>query len=200
MVQQIIERVRRAQRLDQIVLAIPSRDLDAFLPFSELVSLSAFPDEDDLVGRYCEAASDYDADIIVRIPCDNPCVQPEYIDDAVNQYLTGNYIFNTNTQEWTHGEHVDGLGCEVFSVSRLKLLDRLTQGTHSEEQGYREHPHRWFYEHLGIWKPDATIRLDVNTQADYDFIADIYNALYPTNPHFTITDILAYLDTKKVRA
>jgi spore coat polysaccharide biosynthesis protein SpsF (cytidylyltransferase family) len=64
----------------------------------------------------------------------------------------------------------------------------------------REHPHRYF-EQCGLLQlPTADLRLDVNTQADYEFIQDIYDHLYPTNPHFTTTDILAYLDRKKVSA
>jgi spore coat polysaccharide biosynthesis protein SpsF (cytidylyltransferase family) len=186
MVLNIVERVSRAKRVDKVIVAAPQRDVGDFL--CQGFSVVFYDgDENDLIGRYLDAATYENADIIVRVPCDNPCVDPEYIDRAIQQYMTGNHIFYTNTQEWTghhYAPHVDGIGCEVFSMSRLKLLDHLTRG--NAEQ--REHPHRWFYSHMNLWKPDATLFLDVNTKEDFDFITSIYDHF--GNNSFTTQEVL----------
>lgn len=198
LVDQVYFRTARATCLHRTIVAMPKQDYNAVrlsrIPFNDFFLYDG--DENDLVGRYLAAATRYQADLIVRVPCDNPCIDPEYIDAAIKQYLTGNYIFYTNTQEWTCGEHIDGIGCEVFSMSRLKLLDILTQGEYAHTQGYREHPHRWFYDHLNVWKPDPTIRLDVNTQADYEFIKTIYDHF--GHNRFTTEDVVQLLASTRV--
>jgi spore coat polysaccharide biosynthesis protein SpsF len=195
LVQRVLERVARSKRLDTVVLAIPSRDFDAFAPLATLTRAWLYPylgDDADLVGRYLSAATVFDADLIVRIPCDNPCIEPQFIDQAIDTYLKSNTVFHSTTTVNINGQWIDGLGAEVFSLSRLKILDLVTKG----QPAYREHPHRYFQYVL----PAPDLSLDVDTQEDYDFIADIYDHCYPQNEQFTIHDILAYLETKKVLA
>ncbi len=203
LVQHVIERVQRATRLDAVVLAFPSKDIDAFIPFSSQVHLyGSALDEADLVGRYLSAAAAYDADLIVRIPCDNPCVQPEMIDAAVARYLAVPSIF-VSTQWWHVQERVyaDGVGAEVFSLSRLKWLDHATQNSPQ----YREHPHLLFqdqhlidayeqYQRYG--NVSDTLHLDVNTQQEYECIEDIYNHF--GHNRFTLDEIVSYLTTQEV--
>ena len=213
MVQHVIERVRRATKLDFVVLAYPLHDNPAFKPIlNSFVDTPGVPlgswagqgDENDLIQRYLGAATAYGADIIVRIPCDNACVQAEMIDAAVASYLARPQIY-VSTMYWHPHDRVyaDGLGAEVFSMSRLKWLDKATEG----QASYREHPHLFFQDQHVIdgWEQyqrhanhRETIRLDVNTHADYEFIKDIYDHF--GHNRFTASDILAYLEGKKVTA
>lgn len=198
LVQRVLERVTRAKMIDDIVLAVPSKDAATFAPIANrLAWLYGYAlDENDLVGRYLAAAQAHEADIIVRIPCDNPCIEPSVIDEAIAAYLADPFVYYSNTTAHVGEQAIDGLGAEVVSMSRLHWLDQRTRG----QAEWREHPHRYF-EHCGLLQlPKADLRLDVNEMKDYLFIKDIYDALYPTNPSFTIHDILAYLDTKKALA
>lgn len=206
MLQNIVERVRRCRLLDYVVVAYPLRDNEAFkFLFTDFkgtdgVSLGAYAsqdDEDDLIARYLSASRAYSPDLIVRIPCDNPCVDPDYIDRCIEKYMAWPTVFESNAGWAEVGDSiVDGVGCEVFSVSRLKWLDEQTVG----RPRYREHPHLLFHEHAGKSATHAemrkTIRLDVNTQADYDFIKDIFDHF--GHNHFTTQDVLSYLSTKEV--
>jgi spore coat polysaccharide biosynthesis protein SpsF (cytidylyltransferase family) len=206
MVQNIIERVQRATKLDAVVLALPSGE--EFLPVIKATGVKPYAavhtPENDLVTRYLHAAEFYAADIIVRVCCDNPCIEPEYIDEAVEAYFNEPYTFYSNTTVYipngVNGRplHVDGLGCEVFSMSRLRWLDRKTRD--NEEQ--REHPHKYFVTHAPEWPEDpdhgisissavADIRLDVNTKDDYKFIKSIYDHF--GHNRFHISEILDYL-------
>lgn len=208
LVQRVVERAQRATSIHEVVVAFPIKDYESFKCLhSTGCSLYASPGaENDLVGRYLSAADAYSADIIVRIPCDNPCVQPGIIDAAVERYLHTPSLYVSTMYHHLHDRvYADGLGAEVLSMSRLKWLDQKTVG----QANYREHPHLLFQDwHLiDGWEQyqryanhSETILLDVNTMDDYEFIRDIYEALYPANPLFTIDDILAYLARKKVTA
>lgn len=215
MLQHIVERVQRATKLDDVCVATPHTDADLkmveqlqpHLPLkTEWFSCSnpeTDPQGNDLVGRYLEAAEHCGADIIVRVCADNPCIQPKFIDQAIDSYMARPQLFvSTTVVEYKPGLFIDGLGAEVFSLSRLKWLDRATQG----QPFYREHPHKLFEDQhlIDSWeryqrrgRMTETLRLDVNTQADYEFIRDIYEHVYPAHPQFTIDDVLAYLERKR---
>src|SRR5207245_1304031 len=132
-----------------------------------------------------------------RIPGDNPLVEPDSIDDAVMRYLKTPTVFSSNTILWVEGQYVDGLGAEVFSITRLKMLNELL----TPNDPWREHVHQYFHEHgLSPFVPEnrEVLRLDVNNRKDYEFVASIYEALYPDNPTFGVRDILRYLKQKEV--
>lgn len=208
MLQNIIERVQRATRVHEVMVTCPIHDREAFLPVMQACRNGKtfldewFEDENDLVGRYLQAAIRRDADIIVRVPCDNPCVDPAYIDEAVQEWFKRPYHFYSNTTgtvdydggfKW-YG--FDGLGCEIVSMSTMKWLDIVTSG----KETWREHPHKYwedFNKETDSDQPewsiktasDASLRLDVNTQDDYEFISSIYN--YFGHNRFTSKEILA---------
>lgn len=188
MTQNIIERVQRSQRLHQVVLAVPARDEPAFHAMPCRVH-APLVDDADLVGRYLVVANRTHADVIVRVPCDNPCIDPFYIDKAIDWYCREPEIYFSNTTDSCDGVMVDGIGCEVLSMSRLKWLDARTR---DGDPIMREHPHLFFKP----WLPKAELRLDVNTQADYDFIKDIYDHFGHNT--FDISHVLTYLSTKEV--
>ncbi len=170
MVQNIIERVQRATRLDRVLLACPPQDAMQFERLFPGLVYAPEMNESDLVGRYLWAAIHACADVVVRIPCDNPCVDPAYIDQAVQAYLDQSHIYYSNTTAKVKHLWVDGVGAEVFSRSRLTWLDRITRNN----AVWREHPHKWFEEHHVYTLPPADIHLDVNTEEDYHKITALY--------------------------
>lgn len=204
MLQNIIERVQRSTLISKVVVTSPLCDEATFAPLYEplrtyspegactknVFGINWWDDPNDLVGRYVHAAFITDADLIVRIPCDNPCIDPVYLDAAIEEYLKYPFIYYSNTTAEAGGSMVDGIGAEVISRSRLHWLDQRTVG-HPE---WREHPHRYF-EDCGLLRlPRAVIRLDVNVQADYDYITDIYDHF--GHNKFTSEQVVGYLDSK----
>ena len=209
----VLDRVKRAKLVDEVVLTYPVTDSKAFATIMNACAVKPCPwsgDESDLVGRYSLAADWYEAAIIVRVPGDNPCVDPAYIDEAVRSYRLFPSIYYSNTTAAVERGPVegacsplvtvDGIGCEVFSLSRLQWLDAHTHAYPTK--GCREHPHRRFQNATvgGFVLPTADLRLDLNTPADYAFLSDLFAHVYPTHPQFTTADVLAYLKTKEVWA
>lgn len=75
--------------------------------------------EHDLLSRFYHCATEYNADIIVRVTADDPFKSPEIIDLAINKLLSDNTIdYCSNTLLPTYPE---GLDIEVFTYSALEI-------------------------------------------------------------------------------
>jgi spore coat polysaccharide biosynthesis protein SpsF len=209
LVGRIFERARRAKRPHVFVMATTQRqDDDALMDVARAWGIEVFRgSETDLVDRYYQAATSVGADVIVRLPADNPVVEPAELDRIIDHYMNSSDDFSSNTHNILGNCYPDGLGAEVFSTEKLAEVNALTADPRN-----REHPHTYFYDHperfrIGtvtcpkeFSRPDMV--LDVNTKPQFDFIAEIYDRLYPQNPHFHITDIIRwyeeeYLPTRK---
>ena len=176
----VVERMTRATRLDRVVVAIPNGPSFP-LPFPrEWGTDVASPHvgEADLIGRFWSVAQSTNADLIVRLCADNPCVEPGEIDRAVEYYLENPSVFVSNMHQHreTYTGYPDGIGCEVFSRSRLQWLHETIR-----DPAYREHPHRIFHEYGPVMSPNCPdgfarpdVRLDVNTPEDLALLNRLY--------------------------
>jgi spore coat polysaccharide biosynthesis protein SpsF len=201
MVGRVIERVKRCKRVDDIVLATTQKSQDDPLEaLGRECGIMVFRgSENDLVDRYYQAALGNRADVIVRIPADNPAPEPIEIDRIIGCHLDSQNDFSSNYPDVIDNGYPDGIGAEVFN---FKALERVWKT--STDPRNREHPHTFFYENPDIFKigtiecpsefrrPD--IVLDVNTQSQYEFVKQLYDFLYPRNPRFTIFDIIDWYD------
>jgi len=194
MTQHIIDRCKRAKLVDEVVVACPFKDAEILGAALNAVIVAPDVPENDLIGRYYTVANGMGADFVVRISGDNPCVEPAEIDHLVkNASVFGDWRLLMNSENPHFG--YDGLGGELYTLAMLEWMNRVIA-----EGEYREHPHKYWikvgaYDYCGKLYPSA-FRLDVNTQADYEKIRDIYEALYPKNHEFGIKDILEYLNGK----
>lgn len=204
----LIERVKRCKLIEQIVVAIPLQD-EAYRSINKITNdcnVSMFPYRGrtaDLISRHLSAAKKYDADTIIRIPGDNPCIEPSEVDRIIEYQSHGTTnkfkFLYSNTHNIQDNGYPDGIGAEVYSMELLKWID-----DHAKEKEYREHPHKICFDNdmvKTISCPDdikfPELRLDINTQKDYEFISSIYEALYLSNPEFGIRDIIAFLNKVK---
>ena len=204
----VLKRVRLS-KVDQVVLALPQEHRSPLASIASdlgIISLTKLGDHNDLIGRYQFAASVMGADLIVRVPADNPCVDPDEINRIIKLFHATKDKFPDSNRLWSNldgniggNNYPGGLGAEVYTKDFLAWLDGNVL-----DPRLREHPHLWAMErqrvvtlnaHHAIARPD--LRFDVNTQADFDFISGIYAALYPSNPDFRIRDILGLLGEEK---
>lgn len=209
LVGRILERVKRCKSLDDIVLAIPNTDKDRVLMrLGETYGIKVFAgSENDLVERYYQAALWSEADIVGRLPADNATPEPTEIDRIVDYHLSlGQRGFSSNLSVIDNSGYPDGIGAEIFDFSLLKEAREL-----HKDPLQREHVHLNFYNYsTGIavdskWCPINTIKcpedfrrpdliLDVNTIEQYQFIRQLYEHLYPSNPQFHVTDTIRWYD------
>ena len=208
LVGRLIERVKRCRRVDEIVLATTRKPQDD--PLEALGREYGIPvfrgAENDLVDRYYQAALVYHADVVVRLPADNPVPEPGEIDRIIAYHLTGESDFSSNLSEVYGNGYPDGIGAEVFNFEALEEIWKTCSDPRK-----REHPHLNFFDYESQKPADpekyrvATVEcppqfrrpdlvLDVNTREEYEFMAKLYEYLYPRNPEFHIIDIIEWYD------
>lgn len=152
--------------------------------------------EEDVLTRYYEAAKKRNPDAIVRITADCPLIDPEGIDAVIASYKKSfpAIDYASNCLERTYPR---GMDVEIFS---LKALEKAFKEAISVEE--REHVTLYLYRHPELFRlqniknssDQSQFRLTVDTEEDYRLIRLLIEHLYPTNPQFTMHDILACLN------
>ena len=203
----LLERVKRCNMIDEIVLAIPNTVSNNPLEtLAKKYDVSLYRgSENDLVDRYYCAAKQYCANLICRLPGDNPVPEPSEIDRMVEAHIKKDNNFSSNLSEMFNNGYPDGIGVEVIDFFSLEKVWK----THVNEE-MREHVHLNFFNYSeqrivdsrfqvgtvecpeSFRRPD--LNLDVNTIEQYEFISELYEYLYPRNPEFHIIDIIRWYD------
>lgn len=185
--QRMIERARRAERLDEIVVATTVNATDG--PVVELckrLGVKVFRgDEADVLGRYLNAAGLARAGVIVRLTADCPMIEPTLIDQAVTTFQSGNWDYVSNAVRRTYP---DGLDVEVFSREALERAAREAQHPFLREHvtpyinGKRAGlPHGDFALGDMTFEADFShVRWAVDTSEDLDRVRRLF-ALLPEN-------------------
>jgi spore coat polysaccharide biosynthesis protein SpsF (cytidylyltransferase family) len=179
--------LRRIQTSETVfpILAIPQEEgAEKLADIAEDLGVPvfrAFCLVSDLVRRYSLAAKQ--EPVVVRIPGDNPCVEPEQIDRIVRYYQSNpvgwNFITTNLDRNIAGNGYPGGLGAEVYNARYFHWMDEYITDIR-----YREHPHLMGLENNRINTLPAPDHLkaplldfSVNTQADFDWITHIYKTL-----------------------
>ena len=208
LVVRILERVRRVNRIDQIVLATSDQKQDDVLEkLAGDYKVNCFRgSENDLVDRYYQCAKLFKANVVLRLPADNPCPEPSEYDRLIDYHVKSDNDFSSNICNFMKNGYPDGIGVEAFSFSSLEKIWK-----HESSSEKREHIALNYYDYINDKIPNGSsntvgtiqcpeeysrtdIVLDVNTIEDYHFMKQLYEDLYPKNPNFTFTEIIAWYD------
>jgi spore coat polysaccharide biosynthesis protein SpsF len=142
----VVERTRRAESLDQVVVAttVDSSD-DPVAEFCSQHQITCFRgSHHDVLDRYYQAARTFSIDVIVRLTADCPLIDPELIEKTVDVFMTGNYDYVTNRLPAPWGRSYPiGLDVEVFSFQGLEKARAAADEAH-----HREHVTPYFYEDI----------------------------------------------------
>ena len=189
----VVDRVRRARRVDQVVVATstaPSDDIIA--SFCEKTGIPCHRgSETDVLDRFYQAARAEHADTIVRITADCPLIDPVIIDSVVEQFQRGGLDYVSNAMVRTFP---DGLDTEVFSATALETA--WHEGRMSSD---REHVTP--YLRSGKFRTanvanelfsNGHHRWTVDEPADLAFVRAVY-AEFRDKPSFGTNDILQLL-------
>lgn len=205
----IIERVKRCELINEIIIAIPNTDQNFPLEMIAVENNVKFfkGSEDDLVERYLQAAYSYNSDYICRLPADNAIPEPKEIDRIIKYHLSlEKKGFSSNLAEINNSGYPDGIGVEIFSRDLLRYVSEKYS-----EPLKREHVHLNFYNYETEEIVDANIApvntikcpkefarpdivLDINTYDQYLFIKEIYDYYYHKNNKFSILDVIYWVD------
>jgi glutamate-1-semialdehyde 2,1-aminomutase len=194
----MIERVKRAKRIDKLIVATSiSPDDDAIEALCVQKDVDCFRGSlDDVLDRYYQAALKYRPDHIVRLTGDCPLHDPELIDRVVEFYIAGSYDYVCNTTQPTCP---DGQDVWVFSFNALESAWK-----NAKLLSEREHVCPYMKIHPELFRIGSfvdsqnlsSLRWTVDEPADFEFVKTVYEELYPHKPTFSTVDILALLDRK----
>jgi spore coat polysaccharide biosynthesis protein SpsF len=200
MLSYMIERVRWAQCIDQIVVATSDEPQDDVLcDFCTKENIGFYRGSlNDVLARYYKAAKQINSDIIVRLTADCPLIDPKIIDTMVQIYQSGSYDYVANTAPPDGRTFPDGMDVEVFSLKALE--DAWKEAKKPSE---REHVTFYFWKNPKIFSTLrydlvadlSTYRLSVDYPEDFAVIVSLFKGLYPQNPMFTMEDIIAFMET-----
>ncbi len=198
MLQLMMERLAQCKELDEVVIAtsVLPQD-DCIYEFAKKRGyLVGRGSENDVLGRYYQVAKERKADIIARMTGDCPLIDPEITDSVVKRQrlsrnkndLTSNVLLRTYPR---------GFDTEVMSFA---CLERVIGET--EDPLYREHvtnymydfPAKFVMESVTQADDDSDLRLTVDTEADFELVKLVFEALHPANPRFRFKDIKLFLD------
>lgn len=197
MLQRLVERLARAETLDQIAVATTTNATDDVIAdwcSAQDVACHRGP-EHDVLARFAGAAQRHEADVVVRVTSDCPLLGPELVDQMVRSFQSPSdrcdYLSNMLEPTYPYG-----MAVEVFTASALYQAE-----AEALDPAEREHVTPFLY-----WRPEryrlrsvrhegdlTHHRWTVDTPEDYELVRRIFEALYPTNPGFRLDDVLALL-------
>lgn len=182
MLQHVVERVRRSQMVDEVLVATTVEPSDAPLAdYCQQNGIAVFRGPlQDVLDRFYQAAKSCRADVVVRITADCPVIDPQLIDDLVRQFLAAQVDFAANRlpPPWKRTYPI-GLDTEVCTFSALE------RAWNEADQPYqREHVMPYLYEQEGRFEilvanyasDLGSQRWTVDTPEDLELIRRVFEA------------------------
>lgn len=182
MLQHVVERVRRSQIVDEVLVAttVEASD-DPLADYCQQNGIAVFRGPlQDVLDRFYQAAKSCGADVVVRITADCPVIDPQLIDDLVRQFLAAKVDFAANRlpPPWKRTYPI-GLDTEVCTFSALERAWK-----EADQPYQREHVMPYLYEQDGRFEILVTNyasdlgsqRWTVDAPEDLEFIQRVFAA------------------------
>jgi spore coat polysaccharide biosynthesis protein SpsF len=190
-----VERLRRSNRIDELMVATSTDPSDDPLAaYCEVLGLEVFRGSlNDVLDRYRAAlARRPQATTVIRLTADCPLTDPKLIDQVIEHHheVGADYTSNTlGTRTYPHG-----LDAEVIRAGAL--VDAAERADDAYE---REHVTPYIYRRPEIYRLAgvarheslAALRWTVDVPPDLAFVREVYAKLYPFDPEFGTEAIVA---------
>jgi len=175
LIEWVRRRVSKSKLIQKLVFALPDKKEDNILDYC-LTANNAYTfrgSEKNVLERFYQAATQFDATHIVRVCADNPLIYHEEIDRLIEFYLTNpcDYAYNHIPK---NNQYPDGLGAEIVSYQTLKMIyenakldsqkEHIFNFIRDNEKDFEIKTFDPMEEELK--RPD--IKLDVDTFEDYE--------------------------------
>jgi glutamate-1-semialdehyde 2,1-aminomutase len=187
----LLQRLSRAKRVDQIVVATAASARNA--PLVEYACGLGYPvyqgSEEDVLDRYYRAAVEANADVVVRITGDCPLIDPVIVDAVIQKFLESNADFGSNTEPPTFP---DGLDTEVFTFRTLEIAWQQAKSVHA-----REHVTPFMFEAADFKRinyanttDSSSERWTVDESDDLEVVRKVFEEFHPRRD-FSWLEVLA---------
>ena len=192
-----MERLRRARRLDRIVVATSTETGDDEL--AQVLTAAGVPvhrgDLQDVLGRFIGALDAFGpAETVVRLTADCPLADPGVLDATIARFYETDADYASNVAE--PRTFPKGLDIQVMRSQALRAAAAETTDPYD-----REHVTPFLYRHPDRFKlashaqevQEGEVRWTVDRPDDLDFVRAVYDALYPADPDFTSDAVRAFV-------
>jgi spore coat polysaccharide biosynthesis protein SpsF len=190
----VLERVRRTDSIDEVVVATTDKPSDDIIVQECLrYQIPVFRgQEEDVLDRYYRAAVSAKADIVVRITSDCPLIDPEITRKTVQAFLAERPDYASNCLVRTYPR---GLDTEVMTLHALERTWR-----EAKQPYQREHVTPYIHENPDEFKLLSVTgeadysghRWTVDTPEDFELVRSVYTRLQHRN-QFSWRDVIDLL-------
>jgi len=192
----IFLRLQAAKGLDDIVVATSTaKKDDLIVRFAESKGWKVMAgSEDDVLGRYKQAAEQFKADVVVRVCADSIFYDPVILDSVLKSFFERPYDYASTT---IHRTYPRGIAVEILWRKTLEELNRL-----ATTFSHREHVTLYILDNLENFSTlsfedqsgqyDSGWRWVLDTREDLEFVREIYATLYHNNI-FGVEDICEWV-------
>lgn len=191
----VIERVKQAKMIDEIVVATTTLEEDDILAEKvKQYGIRVFRgSSENVLSRYYEAAKECEADVVVRITSDCPLIDPLIINKMLEFYNKHNYEVVTNAgSDLEKRTYPRGLDTEIFSFELLR-----NAMINAEKMYHIEHVTPYIYEnseniyHFMNDEDFSNYRCTLDTPEDFLLISKLYDELYQGEHSFYLKEIIS---------
>jgi len=113
----MLERVEQSKLIDLTVIATSiNKENDVLI--NHLADYETYRgDENNVLSRFYEVAQQYQPNLVVRLTADCPFIDPQLIDEVIQQTIDANADYGSNVNPATYP---DGIDVEVFTYEALE--------------------------------------------------------------------------------
>ncbi len=181
MLARVVRRLQRARLIDRVVIATTTAEADQEIvaECDQLEVVSIRGSEDDVLGRYHQAALAADAATIVRVSADSPFVDPEVCDLVVSRFLAANagvdYASNKIEPSFPLGLDVEVFTREALTRTAMEAVEPFERA-HVTVYMY-QHPERFNLLAVRADRDLHSWRWTVDTPDDLAFARAVFDRL-----------------------
>ena len=195
--ERVVERCRDIRNIDEIVVATSTNPNDAMIVDQcEVLGVStSLGSEKDVLDRFYQTATRFDADAIVRVTCDCPLIDPGVSSQVIDLFLNENLDYASNVEPRSFPQ---GLDTEIVTLQALETARQNARRDYERAHVttyIREQPDRFKSGSLTFHSDFSHLRWTLDTPDDLRLIRSIYKGLDDTS-QFTWLDVLALIERK----
>jgi spore coat polysaccharide biosynthesis protein SpsF len=199
----MIERLQMIKHEAQIVIATSEEKSDDVIEQEAIkINVPCYRGSlNNLLDRHYQAAKQFGAGIVLKIPSDCPLIDPRIIDQVLDFYFSNegeyDYVGNLHPATFPDGNDVEIMTMACLEKA-LKEASRPLELEHTTPYIW-ENPEKFRIANVA-WGTgldySMSHRFTIDYEADYQFIKKVFEELYPAKSDFSCNDILKLLDEK----
>jgi len=190
----LIERIKKANNLDRIVLCTTTNPEDKrLIKVAEEQKINSFAgDEMDIIKRHYDAANYYEIDFVINVDGDDIFCDPEYIDEIAEEAKENYQHYDViSTKDLPFGVNSFGYKIECLKGIFEKKKEDYTETGWGELFKNNQQLKKKYIDAKENHIIDARMTLDY--EEDFQFFKKIIDMLYKEGKYFSLDEIIHLL-------